>query len=74
VTISWVPGSGQDAVEPTVDVFVSDGTRALHQTGARTRKLTLHGIDPPLTVTAVVRGLRDDDVSGPAARARSVGR
>jgi hypothetical protein len=38
------------------------------------RKLTLHGIDPPLTVTAVVRGLRDDDVSGPAARARSVGR
>ena len=72
VQITWNPSAG--AYDYDVDVTLSDGAKLLDVMGNRARYVLLHGVSRRLAVSVVVRGLRADDVQGPAARASSTGR
>jgi hypothetical protein len=69
VQITWNPSAGADDYD--VDVTLSDGAKVVDVMGSKARHVVLHGISPALGVSATVRGLRSDDVQGPATTASS---
>jgi hypothetical protein len=71
-TITWSRSAGADDYD--VDVSISDGRRLLDLAGAHRRHVVLRGVVRKLTITVKVAGVRVDDVSGPAAHAKSKGR
>jgi hypothetical protein len=72
VRITW--GRAQGAAGYDVDVRLSDGARLLEAQGPDARRVVLRDIPRSVGARVSVRGVRTDNVQGPAAIARSPGR